>query len=858
MIRRVFLFLVLSLPIAEAVRADRGEQRLSLNGLWSFTTDPMRLADGDAAWDRLPVPGNWDTRNTYAQHVGKGWYRRSFEVPLDWRGRRLRLAFDAVYETAEVSLKGVLLGRHEGGYTPFEFDVTEAVRWGAPNTLLVCADNSYRRGAWWAWGGISRSVALVANDPVRLVRQQVRGIPGGADGGAEVLADFFVRNDGAAAVLVALEGIVTAPGGGDVGRLRAQVEVPARSERRVSGRLALAPSAVRLWHFDHPYLYRLTTAASVGGAVRHERSDRFGIRSIVIAPDGLHLNGERVRLVGFNRVHDHRAYGNTEPEHLVRLDVDLMKSWGANFMRIMHAPSAPNLLDYLDEKGVLIIAEIPVWGAGDPNMEPGNPRTKRWLREMIERDYNHPCIIGWSAGNELLQHDAYVRSMLAYTRSELDPHRLHAYVSFSGGRKEYGPDNDPISASDLVLYNTYGEKMGELADRLRAHWPKLPVFFTEYGSKQFGETLDSRIPGLEARWRSLLGRDFVIGLSLWTFNDYRSNYKGSSPGELRSWGVVDLWRQPKAAAEDIARLHSPVRSLSVEGDLARIEPRAPSEIPSYALSGYHLVWEWTDARGAVLGGGVRALPVLLPGDRPLEVPLHGRPSGMYGAPIVRLVTPLGYPIHEYKPRSVSTDGLKESAAAGVQASAKEPAIAASAPRIVHLHPLDGGFMLGYSTEPDDTAFTVEYGTAPGRYEFKETIAMKGALAVHGLRNGMTYHVRLRREPAGRSPGAWSREVSVTPDGGVIPHPPQLRSVVRGNGLLAARFDPVPKAVAYRVRWSASGKTASSGERLLQGSRPGIVVIGGIDDAADYCVSMTTLTAAGESSASASLEAPRRR
>lgn len=815
--------LLLTLTISAA------RDRLSLDGTWAFTIDAAQLQQPASSWDRLPVPGNWDTFNAYSQHVGAGWYQREFAVPATWQGRRIRLNFEAVYETAEVTLNGQVLGRHEGGYTPFAFDVTDRVRRDGPNTVTVRADNTYRRGAWWAWGGISRSVTLEAHDEVQLVRQQIRPELDLGRGSAVVHVTYALANDGAAPASVNLTSTATFSGA-EVGRVSLRVTVAARGTANVETSFALPAERVHRWHIDHPHLYTLATSAAVDGRARDERRDRFGIRHIAVKPEGLYLNGERVRLVGFNRVHDHRAYGNTEPDHLVRLDVDRMKRYGGNFMRIMHAPAAPNLLDYLDEKGVMVFTEIPVWGEKDPNVIPDNPRTRQWLREMVERDYNHPSIIGWSVGNEMLDHYAYVKSMIDFTRRELDPHRLISYVSFSGNRAQYTPANDPISVSDLILHNTYGPNPGSLVDSLAAKWPNRPVFLAELGARQFGETLDSRIPGLDERWQSLAGRPHVIGAALWTFNDYRSNYRGSAPGELRSWGIVDLWRRDKAAARDIARLHSPVRGLRPLPGRVRIEPRSPDEFPSYTLRGYRLMWEWRASDGRTHGGGIVSLPDFAPGAAAFDVPLPGQATAANATNlVVSLLSPLGYLAHE---TAISTPG---------EPPALPLATGNSAPDIHHAHPLDGGFMLGYSTQPDDTAFTVEYGTEKGRYLQTLTVAQKGALAVHGLENGRTYYVRLRREVTGRGPSAWSPEIAVKPDGGLPPSPPAILGVVRGENLVAIRFSPVSKATGYRIRWSGT----ATGERLIAGSELAAIVLDG-SAASAPTFALTALNTHGES------------
>lgn len=608
------------------LRADAGQWQQSLNGPWQFTTNAAAVSSADAKWDAITVPGNWDVLPEYSTHIGKGWYRRNFTVPSEWKGKHIRLKFDAVYETAEVWLNGKSLGTHRGGYTPFEFDVTQALLPGE-NTVTVCADNTFRRGAWWAWGGISRDVTLFANADNRIVWQHIRSEPDLKAGTAKVFVEYRIANAGDSAQKVSIVSTIDGNAAADLSRT---VTVAANSVTNVTASVELSRDRVRLWHFDHPNLYTLTTRLTVGGQLQDEKSDRFGIRKVEVTKDSLLLNGERIRVCGFNRVSDSNRTGNTEPDALVRQDVDLMKRSGAIFSRLMHSPSAPNLLNYLDEKGYLIFAEIPVWGDGDPNMIPHNPLTQQWMREMIERDYNHPCIIGWSMGNELRQHYAYVDSMIQYTRT-LDPHRLANYVSFTGSKSF--PTNDPISVSDLLMYNTYGGNNGALAQNLRGKWPNLPIFFSEFGASQIGTGTNAVIPGMDKRFHTLEGLPYVIGVSVWTFNDYRSNYKGTPASGNREWGVVTVDREPKPAYWQMRKVFSPVNSFMVSNGVICVMPRRADEIPSYTLRGYKVKWE---------GGEIR-LPGLAPGD-----PLWTSDVKIKPGTVVKLISPTGYDVAETK------------------------------------------------------------------------------------------------------------------------------------------------------------------------------------------------------------------
>jgi beta-galactosidase len=322
-----------------------------------------------------------------------------------------------------------------------------------------------------------------------------------------------------------------------------------------------------------------------------------------------------------------------------------MKGAGAVMARLIHYPEAPNLLDYLDQKGMLIYCEIPVWGGGDPQMKPNNPITKQWLREMIDRDYNHPCIIGWSTGNELQSQYAYVDSMTRYVRDELDPSRLTGYVSNTAADKWHNPKNDPVTVSDIAMINKYGgpKDFSSAAAAVRSKWPDKPVFFSEYGVKQIGASLTARIPNIDGILADMEKQPYVIGGALWTFNDYRNGFKkGGSASGNREWGVVDIDRHPKAAYWQIRKLYSPVHSLTVDNGTVTVQPRTSQEIPSYALRGYQLAWQVLDADHKVTAEGKLPLPDLAPNAPAWTSPIPGAQS----APGVKvtLLSPTGYDV----------------------------------------------------------------------------------------------------------------------------------------------------------------------------------------------------------------------
>ena len=594
----------------------------------------------------MNVPGNWDSTARFPNYVGVGWYRRTFTPDPALQGKSVRLHFGAVYHEAEVFLNGVSIGTHVGGYTPFEFDVTDKLIFGQPNEITVSADNTYKRGAWWPWGGISRSVTLIGNNPIRLVWQHIHGDPDLAAGTATVFVKFRLQNTGATPADVTIRSRLASWNQELVNAIHT---VNAGETKDITARFNLPAERVRLWHFDHPEFYHLQTTLTVSGQVQHAVSDRFGIRKIEVSATEFRLNGEPVRLVGFNRIADDAGpHGNTEPDVLVNADIDLMKRAGANMQRINCVPQATNLLNRMDEKGMMIVVGIPVWGDDPQTTLVDNPLTKQWIREMIERDYNHPCVIGWEVANESYQYLGYHENMMDYVRKDLDPHRLVTFTSWNSYRTDIaGTENQPVGQADLPMINMYRSFPEKLATQA-ARWPDKPFFLSECGMYQLKGGVDADFdPAFIPGWESFARGQFpnLIGASLWSFNDYRSNYRGTPPSGFRSWGVVDQNRNLKPAYHTIRKLHSPVEILKVDGGTATVKTCTLGHLPSYTLKGYKLVWKKGERTGEIL------LPTLKPGDPAWtgDLPVSGA--------TLKLVTPLGYDIDDTIDRSSSSDGV---------------------------------------------------------------------------------------------------------------------------------------------------------------------------------------------------------
>ena len=534
------------------------DHQISLNGTWNFyASNEIKeddiLSPKFKAWDTLHVPANWDTRKRYAEYVGKGYYKRTFSVPGSWRKKQIRLTFDAVYETSKVWINGVYLGKHIGGYTPFEFNITENIRFNNENTLVVMADNEYKRGAWWAWGGISRDVTLMADNDVRIVYQHISAIPNFDTQSVDFSITYLLQNTRPKKTSVNIDVQIDGIYDNSV-----EVSIAKFGETTCSLRFKKPLSAIALWHFDSPNLYTLTSKLTTDSTILDVANDTFGVRKFEVKGEQFYLNNTAVRMNGVNRVHDHPLYGNTEPYALLKKDMIDIKSLGCNFSRLMHTPLAKDLLRICDSIGFLIVEEIPVWGDDDPQSFENNPLTKQWLKEMITRDYNHPSVVAWSVGNELRnqgndwankaltdQQYKYVNSMLDHVDS-LDSTRLKTYVSITTYR-EGKIGKEPYEKVDFLSINSYGNAI-DAVEKTHQKFPGKPIFISEIGLGQIGPAPNAVLPDRLVKYLNTLQQfPYVTGVSIWSYNDYRSNYKGTPASGFREWGIVDEKRTKKKA-----------------------------------------------------------------------------------------------------------------------------------------------------------------------------------------------------------------------------------------------------------------------------------------------------------------------
>jgi len=534
-----------------------GRSHQSLDGRWSYIIDPYengyydyrhmpfdQSASGKGGFyddrkpkdktdwveydfDRAPtmkVPGDWNSQAEKLQlYEGTVWLRQVFQADPK-PDRHYVLYFGAVNYEAHVYLNGKKLGMHKGGFTPFQFDVTDKLAKGR-NVVVVKADNTRHLDEiptvntdWWNYGGITRDVMLaelpatyIADYKVQLAKHDAHRIEG------------YVQMSDAAA---AREVTVSIPEAG--------VTASVRTDAHGRAAISIPVDKLQLWSPEQPKLY--TVELSGGG---DKLADRIGFRTIETRGQDILLNGKSIFLRGI-AMHDENPLipGRTRSQGDMRMLLQWAKEMNCNYVRLAHYPHSEEMIRLADEMGLLVWAEVPVYWT----ISWTNPATianaQAQLTDLIVRDKNRASVIVWSIGNETpvsSPRNAFM-GKLAQTAHALDDTRLVAAALEIHRKGDEVTVEDPLADQlDLASFNEYaGWYWASNAEMLNYHFKvkyDKPVVVTEFGA----DALGGYHADADTRWseeyqdalyrnqfRMLAGIPGLRGMTPWVLVDFRS------------------------------------------------------------------------------------------------------------------------------------------------------------------------------------------------------------------------------------------------------------------------------------------------------------------------------------------------
>jgi beta-glucuronidase len=564
MFRRAALCLSFSAAfLATSVRAQQTtllvdvdhRAQISLDGPWHFIPDPYREGWGSnpdrassngyaknahyvpggplvqydfARSPTLNVPGDWNSqKDSLFYYEGLLWYQHDFTYRLKPH-THLFVHFGSVNYAAQIFINGRYACNHEGGYTPFDCEITSLVKDG--DNFIVAAVDDQRtvdrvptvRMDWWNYGGITRPVSLIELPETYIddySLQLKRGTPNSSD----------ARLDGYVHLTGAEPGTHVALRIADL-----HIEKDAVTDTNGRAEFSFAAPGLELWSPEHPRLYEILLHAGDDNL-----KDDIGFRTIEVQGDQILLNGNPVFLRGIS-YHDEapfrsgRSWSDKDAETLLGWAHELH----CNFVRMAHYPHTENEIRLADKLGIMVWDEIPVyWG-----IDWTNPRTldvaKHQLWEMIRRDHNKASVILWSMSNETPEspeRNAFIHQLAVEARGE-DPTRLITSAIVTHFKGTTATLDDPLGQDlDVLGYNEYlGWYQGKPETIPDYTWQNpmgKPVIISEFGAgakaglhgpatEMFTEEYQDYV--FRQQFQMLAKMPFLRGMTPWVLMDFRS------------------------------------------------------------------------------------------------------------------------------------------------------------------------------------------------------------------------------------------------------------------------------------------------------------------------------------------------
>jgi beta-galactosidase len=569
------------------------KRRTLFDAGWKFAlkdaaTEGAEVADfDDAAWRDVNLPHDFSIEGTFSEEHpaafgggylpgGIGWYRKTFTLTPEQRGKQVSVEFDGVYKNADVWINGYHLGHRPYGYSSYAYELTPYLNEGE-NVLAVRADNSEQPDTrWYTGSGIHRHVWLTATEALHVAHWgtyvhllDARGEPGEELTTIAVQTRVVNQGDDESACTLFTE-IVDADGQ-VVASEESLHPIAVDQEHEFMQRLRV-PHA-HLWSIEDPYLYTVRSTVREGGRVTDVYETPLGIRTIEFHVDhGFMLNGKRVKINGVCLHHDAGCLGAAVPERVWERRLELLKEMGCNGIRTSHYPPSPELLDMCDRMGFVVMDEAFDEWAQSRYAYGYHDDFDEWAEEdlvaMLHRDRNHPSVVMWSIGNEIPEQTRpegveIARWMVDVCHRE-DPTRptVSACDLIEAPYAASGPTLQAfMEALDIVGYN-YVDRWAERSYKYysldRDRFPERKFIGSEnrsHGGVRGAYSLEtqgggfrrgpyySRMIAVEQLWKFTKNHDYVAGDFMWTGIDYLGESRW--PAKNSSSGPIDLCGFPK-------------------------------------------------------------------------------------------------------------------------------------------------------------------------------------------------------------------------------------------------------------------------------------------------------------------------
>lgn len=558
----------LSLPSV----GSKGEavDSLSLNGTWQFNpAPPAEFWNGKwAKFGDIEVPGEWVMQGYEVVANRAAGYLRRFDVPKGWDGKQVKLRFDAVFSIAVVYVNGIEIGKHEGGFTVFEFDVTGAVKFGAENTIALSVTSeslsdtmaSASKYAVHPLGGIARKVTLFAVSPVNVKSYHVTTEFDEAfdDATMNIEMKFNNQSDEELRGAKLKFSLMQWPTRKPVKLKNKQFDLARISAgQMLNETVEIAVDSPDKWDNEHPNLYVLQCQLVKGFKTIQTVERRFGFRQVDVRGNQVFVNNMPVKLRASNRHEAHPLRGRSLTMEQWRADVELFRDANCNMIRTSHYPPAEEFIAVCDELGMFVELETGIcwltsWGytlKADEFIRATNLICQQMV-EGVERDKSHPSVLIWSLGNESAWNSYFQSSYeLAKKYDSSRPFTFHDQAATAqtnvvnfhypgpNGAKNFASYKKPVWFGEYCHLNAYNRYELWTDPGLRDAWGR----------------------GFKTMWDEMYDTQSILGGALWSGIDDTFHLPTGHTVGYGTWGPIDGWRRRKPEHYHAKKVYSPVR-----------------------------------------------------------------------------------------------------------------------------------------------------------------------------------------------------------------------------------------------------------------------------------------------------------
>lgn len=418
-----FILFLLVISIYSCAQKQSDRETIKLTKDWKFI-----LADNegfkniefdDSGWRLLNVPHDWSIEGEFsadnpaspgggALPGGIGWYRKKFQVAETDKDKLIFIDFDGVYQKSEVWINGHYLGMRPYGYISFRYDLTPYLNFGGENVLAVKVDNSVQPNSrWYSGSGIFRNVWLVKTGKVHVGQWGTFvTTPEVTAENVQVVIKTRIENQSGNENNLSLKTIIFNPSGEKLTKAEINVNPWKNSSEEFTNEIKIENPV--LWSVENPQLYKAVTEVYFDGKLTDSYETSFGVRFFNFdEKEGFSLNGKRMKILGVCQHHDLGCLGSAINTRALERQLEILKEMGVNSIRTSHNPPAPELLDLCDKMGFIVQDEtFDMWRKKKTPFDYSHSFPEwheRDLTDHILRDRNHPSVMMWSIGNEVLE-----------------------------------------------------------------------------------------------------------------------------------------------------------------------------------------------------------------------------------------------------------------------------------------------------------------------------------------------------------------------------------------------------------------------------------------------------------------------